>query len=175
MIPFLCTAAGMMPILHCERIQNSMLLLAAKCHLNLTHLLGRNDAWAIRADQAALGLASEGVLHADHVVLWNTFSNADNQRHFGLDRLEDGSGRSRRRDVDHGRVGFGRVFRLAHCAENGQAEVLLAGLRRRDTSDDLRAIVERLLAVERSLLSRESLHNHFRVRSQAQVAPCRFI
>lgn len=53
--------------------------------------------------------------------------------------------------------------------------MLLSGLFRRHAADNLRAIVQRLFAMERSLFAGEALYNDFGVGCQAQILPGRLI
>merc|ERR1719233_554328 len=36
-----------------------------------------NDAWTVGSNQTRLALSQQGVLNLDHVLLWNTFCDAD--------------------------------------------------------------------------------------------------
>lgn len=158
--------------------------------------------WAIRSDQSALRLAHQRVLNTDHVVLWNTLGDAHNQRYLGFERFQNGSSCTWRRNlsderrtnyrlvsewpklvklvkcityINHRCIGIGSVASLANGAEHGQAQVLLAGLFRRHAADNLGAIVQRLLAMERALFAGEALHDDFGVGGQAQVLPGRLV
>lgn len=60
---------------------------------------------------------------------------------------------------------------LLDCFEHWQSQVFGARLVGRDTANHLGAIFDRLLRVERSLLSREALADDFSVRSNLQIGP----
>jgi len=66
-----------------------------------------DDAGTIRSDEPRLALPEKCVFDSDHVLLGNAFGDADNQWNFSIQSLENSSGGSRRRNVDHSGVGFG--------------------------------------------------------------------
>ena len=59
-----------------------------------------NDAWAVGTNQTRLVLSDEPVFDANHVLLRDTLGDADNQRDFGIDGLQNGLSSAGRRDVD---------------------------------------------------------------------------
>ena len=63
-------------------------------------LTGRDYARAVGAEQTRLVLLHKLLLHVDHVVLRNAFSDADDERHLGVNGLHDGRSCARRRHVD---------------------------------------------------------------------------
>ena len=69
----------------------------------------RDDTGAVGSDQPRLR-ARKRALHLDHVEHRNALGDADDQRQFGVDRLQNGVGRVGRRHVDRG---GGRTGRLA--------------------------------------------------------------
>jgi hypothetical protein len=48
-----------------------------------------DDAWAVWSNHPRLALRLEHVCYANHIVLWNAFSNAYNERDFGFDCFFD--------------------------------------------------------------------------------------
>lgn len=68
-------------------------------------LLGGDDAGAVGADESGLILLDESRLHSDHILGGDTFSNADGERDFGFDGIEDGVGGEFGRNVDNGSIG----------------------------------------------------------------------
>mmetsp|Transcript_50207 Transcript_50207/g.132147 ORF Transcript_50207/g.132147 Transcript_50207/m.132147 type:complete len:342 (-) Transcript_50207:14-1039(-) len=116
-----------------------------------------DDAGAVGADQARFGLREEGLLDLDHILLRDALRDANDQRHLGLDGLQDRRRRRGRRHVQHRRVRVRLLLGLGDVLEDGQAEVGLASLLRADAADHLRAVRNRLLAVERGRLAREAL------------------
>ena len=71
-----------------------------------------DDARAVRPDEARHALLRQRVLHPHHVLLRDPLRDAHHQRHLRLERLQDRSGRERRRDVDDRRVRAGALLRL---------------------------------------------------------------
>ena len=74
-------------------------------------------AGAVGADQARPG-ARQRALDADHVEHRNALGDGDDQRHFGVDRLEDRIRRERRRDIDDGCARAGRLDRFGDGVEH---------------------------------------------------------
>src|SRR6185295_2739374 len=82
----------------------------------------------------------------------------------GVGRFHDGIGGERRRHVDDRGVRAGFAHGLCHRVEDGNLALeLLAAFPRRHAADDLRAILEHLLCVERAIASRDALHDHGRI------------
>ena len=75
-------------------------------------LTGLDDTGTVGTDQARLGLALHDVLHAEHIVLRNTFGDTDDQGNFSSDSLENGTSGTGRRDVNDGSVGIGSFLSL---------------------------------------------------------------
>jgi hypothetical protein len=59
-----------------------------------------DDTGAVGANQSGLALCLENVGDADHVVLGNTLSNADNETDLSSDGLLNTGGGNRRRNED---------------------------------------------------------------------------
>ncbi len=93
----------------------------------------------------------ERALDLDHVEDRDAFGDADDQRQFGVDGLQDGVAGERRRDVDHRRIGAGFFDRLGHGVEDRQGQVLGAALARRHPADHAGAVGNGLFGMERSL------------------------
>src|SRR5262249_19558028 len=94
---------------------------------------------------------------------WHPFRDADHELEPRVRGLEDRVGRVRRRHVDHAHRGARRLLRIGDRVEHRQTEMLLAAAARRDAGDDLGAVVEALLRVERALLAGEPLADHLGV------------
>src|SRR4051812_23402626 len=114
---------------------------------------GRDHAWAVRTDEACLGVAHGG-LHADHVIHRNAFSDGDGKGELSVHALEDGIRREGRRHkdcADRG-AGFTRSFRDGVEDRHLLTVVLesLSALSRSDTGHKLRAVIERQLCVPRA-------------------------
>ena len=109
--------------------------------------VGRQHAGAIGADQPRLR-AGQRALDPDHVEHRNALGDGDDQRHFGVDRLEDRVRGERRRDVDHAGGGAGLRDRFVRPCRTPAGRDARAALPRRDAADHLRAVGERLLGVE---------------------------
>jgi len=65
---------------------------------------------------------------------------------------------------------IGGLLGLRHRGEDGQSQVLGASLLGGNAADQLGAVLQSLLAVERSLFAGESLADHSRIAVQLQVA-----
>ena len=65
----------------------------------------RYDTGAVWPDQFGLVLPDEGMFYLDHVLLRDALRDTDNEGNLGLNRLQDGGSRARRRDVDDRGVG----------------------------------------------------------------------
>ena len=114
-------------------------------------LAGLDDTWAVGSNQARLVLRLHDRLDLDHIKGGDALGNAHDEVHLGLDSLENSVSGERRRHVDDGSLGISGGLGLGDRAENGQAQVLSAGLALVDTTDDLGAVGEGLLGVESTL------------------------
>lgn len=65
-----------------------------------------------------------------------------------------------------------RALFLTYRVEDGKSKMCGATLLGRDTTDDLGAIVQRLLRVEGALLAREALHDHLGVLIDPHLGGC---
>ena len=115
----------------------------------------RDDTWAVWPDEAAFA-AFKRALDAHHVKHWDAFGDANDQRHFSVDRFKDRVRREGGRHVDHRSLSVGGLFGVSNGAEDGQTEVLTAGLALIDATDDLGAVGESLFSVERALSNPET-------------------
>lgn len=69
--------------------------------IKLTDLFWSDDARAVGSDESGLVLSDESVLDSHHVLLRDTLSDADDERHLCVDSLEDSLGSAGRRHVDN--------------------------------------------------------------------------
>ena len=125
-------------------------------------LARRDDARAVRADEARRRPRLEERHRAHHVERRNAFGDADDERDAGVGRFHDRVGRKRRRHEDHRRVGAGLLDRVAHGVEDRPAFVRRAALAGRDAADDGGAVRRRLLRVERAFAAGEALDEQAR-------------
>src|SRR6185437_11701084 len=116
----------------------------------------RNNARAVRSDEAR-GLCLEERPDFHHVDHRNTFGDADDERYAGIGRFHDAVRGEWRRHEDDGRIRAGLSHRLADGVEDRTIEMLLSAFARRDTTDHVGAIGNRLLGVERALFTGEAL------------------
>src|SRR5690606_23351509 len=116
-----------------------------------------DDAGAVGADQPAVVIVRQRVLHAQHVQHRDALGDGDDHPDAGVGRFQDGVGRERRRHVDDGGVRAGLVHRVLHGVEHRQADVLLATLARRHAADDPGAVLDHLFGVEGALRPGEAL------------------
>ena len=77
--------------------------------LALTRL---DDTRTVGTDQARLGLALHDVLHAEHIMLRNTFGDTNDQGNFSSDSFENSTSSTRRRDVNDGGIGISSFLSL---------------------------------------------------------------
>lgn len=71
-------------------LTNSSLLVDMSWHDTNLALTWGNDTWTIWTDQSCLVLGKQDLLDSDHIVLWNTFSDADNKWHLSFNGFNDG-------------------------------------------------------------------------------------
>ena len=128
-----------------------------------------DDTGAVRANQSGLVLCLEDVGDADHVVLGDTLSNADNETDLSSDGLLNTGGGNRRRDEDGGGFGASLLHGIGDAGEDGLAQVLLAGLLGVGSTDNIGAVLDSLLGVERALLAGEALEDNLGLVANAQV------
>lgn len=128
-----------------------------------------DDTGAVRANQSGLALCLEDVGDADHVVLGDTLSNADNETDLSSDGLLNTGGGNRRRDEDGGGVGASLLHSIGDAGEDGLAQVLLASLLGVGSTDNIGAVLDSLLGVERALLASEALEDNLGLVANAQV------
>lgn len=135
-----------------------------------TNLFGGDDSRAVGTHQSRLALADEGVLHLHHVVLRHTLRNANDQGDLRFQSLDDGGRSARWWHIDDGGMWIGGLLGLRHRSEDGQSQMLGASLLGGNAADQLGAVLQSLLAVERALFAGESLADHPRIAVQLQVA-----
>ena len=117
-----------------------------------------DDAGAIRADQADLGVVGLEVSHrAGHVEDRNPLGDRDDQRDPGVGGFEDRVGGERRRHEDHRRVGAGLLDRIGAGVKHRHAQGRSSPLARGHPADQVRAIVAALLGVKRPRLAGDPL------------------
>ena len=119
----------------------------------------RDDAWAVRPDQAALG-SFKRPFDLHHVHNRNAFGDADHQRHFRINRFQDCVCREGRRHVDHAGIDACRVLRFLNGVEHRQAQMRLATFAGSDAADHVRAVFNGGAGMERALAASKTLANH---------------
>ena len=119
-------------------------------------LARRDDTGTIGTDQTRV-VRLQRLLHAHHVVHRNAFGDADDELDARVRRFEDGVGSTAGRHVDHGDVRARRLHGVMGGVEHRQPEMGLPTAARRDATDQLGAVVEATLAMERALVAREAL------------------
>src|SRR5690606_27172940 len=132
----------------------------------------RDDAGAIRTDQPAVVVA-EHLFDAHHVEHRHALGDAHDELDAGVCRLQNRVRGERRGHIDHARRRAGLAHRLADRVEDRKPEMLAAAAARRHAADDLRAVLEALLRVERALPARDALADDPRVLADedAHAAP----
>src|SRR6201994_2766933 len=117
---------------------------------------GRDHAGTVRSDETRLR-ALQRALYLHHVEHRDALGDADGKRNLRVDRFEDRIGRIGRRHIDRRRGCAGRLARLAHRVEHGQAEMRCAAFAGRSAADHLGAIGDGLLGMEGALVAGEAL------------------
>ena len=128
-----------------------------------------DDTGAVRANQSGLVLCLEDVGDADHVVLGDTLSNADDEANLSGDGLLNTGGGNRRGHEDGGGVGASLLHGIGDIGENGPAQVLLASLLGVGSTDNVGAVLDGTLGVEGTLLAGEALEDNLGLVANAQV------
>jgi len=118
-----------------------------------------DDAWAIGADQPHL-LPFEDSPCRYHVANRDPFGDADCQGNAGIGRFENGVGRSRRRDEDHGNIGAGALDCLLDRVENRDPLDLIPTLAGGDAGNDLASVISALTGVVHSASAGDSLNDY---------------
>ena len=122
-------------------------------------LTRRDDTGAIGTHEASV-VRLQCLLHAHHVVHRNALGDTDDELNARVRGLEDGIGSPTSGHVDHGNIGARRLNGVMDGVEHWQPEVSLATTPRRNATNQLGAIVEAALAVERALVASEALADH---------------
>src|SRR5262245_8214095 len=116
----------------------------------------RDDARAIRPDQAGLGPA-EDPLNPHHVQDRDALGDADRQRQAGIDGLQDGVRGKGRGHIDDCGGGPGFAHRLVHRVEHWQVQMGGAAFAGGDSAHHLGAVGDGLLGMEGPLGAGETL------------------
>src|SRR5580704_7569881 len=135
-------------------------------------LAGRNDARAVRADEARF-LGINGGKHTHHVDDRNAFGDANDQRNFRIGGFEDGVGGVRRRHEDYRSVGARAFHGFGNGIEYGALQMLGAAFARRNSPNDVGSILNHLLRVEGAFTAGKALNDQacFFVNKNAHRAP----
>ena len=111
-----------------------------------------NYTWAVWPDKSSFILRFHYAFNLDHVEGWDTFGDADDEIHLGLNCFEDGVSCEWWRNVDDRGLSIGSSLGFSDISENWKTQVLRAGLSLVDTSDNIRAILDSLFCVESTLI-----------------------
>ncbi|EAU64946.1 conserved hypothetical protein [Stigmatella aurantiaca DW4/3-1] len=126
--------------------------------------LGGDDAGAVRPDEAHARLALQVALGPDHVVDGDALGDGDDEGDARVRRLHDGVGREGRRHEEDRGVGAGLLHRVRHRVEDGHLALEVgATLTGGDAADELRAVLQHLLRVERTGRARDALAEDLRI------------
>ena len=120
--------------------------------------LGRlDDTRAVGSNQSCLVLSLENRFHSDHIECGYPLGDAYDEFDLGLDSLLDRVGSEGSGHVDDRRLAASVLLGLAHCAEHREIQVGRPGLPVVHTAHHLRPVGDRLLGVERTVLTRDTL------------------
>ena len=125
-------------------------------------LLGCQKTWAVRPDETCFP-AFHVTAHLHHVENRDMLRDADNKIEVGVNRLHDAVRRKARGNVNDRSRRARSLHGICNRVEHGNALDLLTRLARRHACDDLRAVVEHLLRVERRRFARDALHDNLRI------------
>ena len=121
-------------------------------------LLGRQKTRAVRADETRLP-AFHVTAHLHHVEDRDMLRDADDEIEIGINRFHDAVRRKTRGNINDRSRRARSLHSIRNRIEHGNALDLLTRLARRYACDNLRAIVEHLLRVERRRFARDALHD----------------
>src|SRR5579864_233638 len=135
-------------------------------------LAGRNDARAIRTDQARF-LEVDSRCDANHVEDRNAFGDADDQGKARVGCFQNGIRSIWRRNENDGGVSTGRFGGLGDGVEDGPLKMFCAAFTWSDSAHDVGAIFDHLLGMKSSLAASEALNDQasFLVDQDAHRAP----
>ena len=123
---------------------------------------GGNDAWAVGADQAAVG-ARKRAFHPHHVQNGDALGDADDQFNAGVNGFANRISRKGRGDINHRGIAIGGGPRIAHGVKNGQVQMLSAALAWGDAAHHFGAVSNGLFRVKGPLRPRKALTDDPRV------------
>src|SRR5258708_22374447 len=122
-------------------------------------LTRRDDSRTVRPDQPRLAFELAIFVGADHVEHRNSFGDADNQRHLGVQLFHDRVRRERWRNEDDGSVRSGFVLGFLHRIEDRPSLMRGAALSGSHAADNLRAVSGSALGVESAFASGDALND----------------
>jgi len=117
-----------------------------------------NYTWAIWPDKSSFILRFHYAFNLDHVESWDSFGDADNEVHLGLNSFEDGVSCKWWRNVDDRGLSICSSLGFGDVCENWETQVLSSGLSLVDTSNNSCSILDRLLCVESTVFTRHALN-----------------
>src|SRR5207247_11475520 len=134
---------------------NVSLLVNAAGHDADFALARRNDAGAVRADEACfIEVHNRG--HANHVDDGDALGDANNERDLRIGGFENRVSREGRWNENHGSI-RARGFRgIVDSVEHRALEMLRAAFSWGDTTDHVRAVLDHLLVVKGTLAAAEA-------------------
>jgi len=126
-------------------------------------LAGADDTRAIGSYQTADRLGFQRSLDANHILLRDTFGDADDEGNLSFDGFHNGGGGARRRHVDDTGIAVRLLLRFGGVFEHGKVEMGGARFLGVDATNHLGSVRDGLLCVERALLTGHTLANNLRV------------
>src|SRR5229473_4616946 len=117
---------------------------------------GRNDAGAVRADEARfLEVHNGGDAH--HVDGGNAFGDADDERELGVRRFQNSVGGVRRGNENHRGVCAGGLRGVGDGVEDGALEMFRSTFAGSDAADHVCAVLDHLLGMKGAFTAGEAL------------------
>merc|ERR1711981_138278 len=127
-----------------------------------------DNTWTVWSNKSSFFLLDKGVLHTDHVLLWDTLGNASYKWDFGFNSLQNGGSSQRWWNVNNG--GICALFHgLSDCTENWSIQMRTARLAWVRTAHDVSSVLDGHLRMKGTLLTGETLNYELRMVTNHQI------
>mmetsp|Transcript_18497 Transcript_18497/g.23443 ORF Transcript_18497/g.23443 Transcript_18497/m.23443 type:complete len:282 (-) Transcript_18497:2-847(-) len=122
-----------------------------------------NDSWAVWTDKTSFILLHQSILDLNHILLRNSFCNANYEFDFSFQSFHDSFCCEWSWNIDDRSIGTSLGHSFFNRIEHRKIQVSLSSFSWRNTTHHLSSIINSLLTMESSLFSCESLTNYFRI------------